>query len=384
MDNKTIPINIPLIDSLSLKIPFSDCYIIDLRITSLTSTYYETLNTHDEDLNPPKPLVISNNGITIRIQLISIPEFNKITSSNDIVQYISLTISSKLLCEEYFQGITSRSIEKIYNFFMSLEVFQCSFQTFLNSKVSDIDICLNRYIETPLLFSNTLDSLLQQVGTKRKFVYKTNEVENIGLSFNERRRAKPSTPFIKFYHKYFELVTHSAEFYNLYLFKDYAQQIKNLTRVEATIRNYQHRKRLEKYNILSKFNTLNELLQIPQIELFNFICFSLNSYIEHKPRIKSPNLSPLEHIIFEMMQNQYFKGYDLNDLLTIADTFQGNSKASTDVTRTRIRNKIKEIDNIILKNDVSGHIKKIISKNEKINDYLIIFQLQCFSTKAHL
>jgi len=384
MNVRIIPINTPLIDSLSLKIPFLDCDIIDLRITSLTSTYYESLEAHDEDLNPPKPLLIKNNGISIRIQLISIPEYNRISNTSENVQYISLTISSKLLCENYFEGINSKTIEQIYNYFMSLEVFQCSYETFLNSKVSDIDICLNRYIDTPLLFSNTLDNLLTQVGTKRKFVYKTSEVENIGLSFNERRRAKPSTPFIKFYHKYFELITHSAEFYNTYLFKEFAHQVQNLTRCEATIRNYAHRKRLEKYGILSKFNTLNELLNIPKNELFKFICFSLNSYIEEKPRVKSPNLSPLEHIIFELMQNCYNKEYTLNDLLSIADTFKGNSKAVTDVSRTRIRNKIKELDNIILKNDVYGHIKKQVLKNDKISDYLSIFNLQGYGTKADL
>ncbi len=172
MKLNTIPINVPLIDSLSLKIPFLLCDILDLRITSLTSTYYESLESHDEDLNPPKPLLIKNNGISIRIQLISIPEFDRILNSSNNVQYISLTISSKLLCENYFQGINSKTIQQIYNFFMGLEVFQCSFQTFLNSKVSDIDVCINRTIDTPILFSNTLDNLLTQVGTKRKFVYK--------------------------------------------------------------------------------------------------------------------------------------------------------------------------------------------------------------------
>lgn len=376
MKSNFIPINTPLIDSLSLKIPFLLCDVLDLRITSLTSTYYETLDAHDEDLNPPKPLLIKNNGISIRIQLISIPEYDRVLMCSNNVQYISLTISSKLLCENYFQGINIDTIQQIYNFFMSLEVFQCSYETFLNSKVSDIDVCINRNIDTPLLFSNALDSLLTQVGTKRKFVYKTSEIENIGLSFNERRRAKPSTPFIKFYHKYFELITQSAEFYNLYLFKTFANQIKTLTRCEATIRNYAHRQRLEKYCILSKFSTLNELLHIPKIELFNFVCFSLNSYIEEKPRLKSPNLGPLEHIIFELMQNCYSKNYSLNDLLSIADTFKGNTSATTNVTRTRIRNKIKELDNIILKNDVTGHIQKNHVKNDKITEYLLFFNLQ--------
>ena len=378
MSDNFIPINTPLIDSLSLKIPFIDCEIIDLRISSLTSTYYESLDAHDEDLNPPKPLLIKENGISIRIQLISIPEYDKITNQTNQVQYISLTVSAKLLRENYFQGISNNTISQIYDYFMSLEVFQCSYQTFITAKVSDVDICFNRYIDTPLLFSETLDNLQSQVGTKRKFVYKTSEVENIGLSFNERRRAKPSTPFIKFYHKYFELITQSAEFYNLYLYKNYGKQVENLTRVEATIRNYAHRKRLEKYCILPQFSTLEELLAIPQKQLFNFICFSLNSYIEEKPRVKSPNLGPLEHIIFELMQNCYNGNYSLTDLLTIADTFKGSSKATTDVTRTRIRNKIKELDNIILKNDITQHIQKKTSKNAKINEYLSIFNLKPF------
>lgn len=374
-DLKLIPINIALIDSLSLKIPLLKCEVIDNRLTSKTSTYYHDLEAYDQDENPPKPIVISYDGITIRIQVISCQDYNKELLQWETVEYLSLTVSSKLLKQNYFQGINQKTVIQLYEEFLSFEVFYCDFDTFINSKVSDVDICLNRYIDTPVLFSDTLDTLYNQCGYKKKHVYKVNEVENIGLAFNERRKAKPSLPFIKFYHKYFELQTKSAEFYNAFLHPHYYDQIKSLTRVEVTIRNYAHRKRLHKFGIIPDFSTLRELLQIETKDLFKVIIFSLESYIEKKARVKSPNLAPQDHIIFELMQNCYMCGYDLKTLLSIADTFKSSSDANTKVLRSRIRSKLKQMDNYLLKNDPTHEFEKKVAVNSKINEFLEIFNL---------
>jgi hypothetical protein len=384
METTQIPINIALIDSLSLKIPLLKCEIIDTRLTSKTATYYHDLKAYDDCENPPKPIVIEYNGITVRIHLIICQDWDKELAQYNTVEYICLTVSSKLLKHDYFKGITKKTVSQLYEEFLSYEIFYCDFETFINAKVSDVDICLNRYIDTPLLFSDMLDSLYHQCGYKKKHIYKVNQVENIGMAFNERRKAKPSLPFIKFYHKYFELQTKSAEFYNTYLHPHFYHAIVNLTRVEVTIRNYAHRQRLTKYGIIPDYSTLKELLDISHKDLFKVITFSLESYIEKKIRVKSPNLSPLEHIIFELMQNCYNTGYDLKSLLPIADLFKGNNNASTVVSRSRIRSKLKEMDDYLLKSNPEHEFIKKVSKNSKINEYLAIFNLTGITPKADL
>jgi hypothetical protein len=259
---------------------------------------------------------------------------------------------------------------------MAMEIFQCSYDHFLNSKVSDIDICINRKISSPVFFSDSLDVIMSQLGTRIKFARKISEVENIGLALNERRKATPSAPFVKFYHKYFELMTKSNEFYEFYLKENYSDQVQNLTRVEITVRNYSHRKRLEKYGILPDFKTFSDLLNISQKDLFNTVLFSLNAYVENKPRVTNDTFSPSDFILFEMMQNQYNAGYDLSSLVVIADKYKSKMKASENVARSRIRSKIREIDNIILNSSPDHEFIKNLKKNEIVNEYLSIFKFR--------
>lgn len=365
---KNIPINSPLTDSFSLKILFSDCTIIDERLTSSTSIYYESLDEIDCELHPPKPISIISNGITIRIGLAEIPIFNSETKEKVQTKFINLTVSSKLLKERYFEGITKHNIELLYKEFISFNVFHCTLETFLNGYMSDVDICINRYSENPQTFSDALDVLISQCGNKQKHLHKVSESMNVGLSFNKRDYAKPSIPFIKLYHKEFELLSKSAEFYNTYLFKHFAKEIKNLTRIEVTIKNYAHKERLKKYNIIPQFKTLFDYLQIPQKDLYNVVIFSINGYIENAPRQKAPNLSPSEHIMYELIQNCVLKGYDHKTLLTIVDTFKGSSVASTNVARSRMRKQITDLFDLLIHKDLK--IESQVRHNNHVLEYL--------------
>lgn len=369
-----IPINTPLTDSFSLKIPFLDCEIIDKRLTSQTCIYYESLDLIDCELNPPKPIIIQYQGITVRIGLNEIPLLNPITKVKTLTKFINLTVSAKLLKQRYFEGINRSNIEILYNEFISFKIFTCSFQTFLNGYISDVDICINRYSNSPIAFEDSLDVLTAQTGTKSKFLHKVSECQNLGLAFNKRAFAKPSIPFIKFYHKEFELLTKSAEFYNKFLFPKYASQIKNLTRVEVTIKNYDHKKRLKKFNICDDFKTLNEFLLIKEKDLYNIIVFSINSYIETKPRQKAPNLSPTDHIIFELIQNCLLAGMDYKTISNLVLSFKGSTQQSTDVARSRMRKKIKDLFDLLIHKDLK--IQGIAKHNAHVLEYLSFINLK--------
>ncbi|MBA0883798.1 hypothetical protein [Flavobacterium undicola] len=368
MEAKKIPINIPLTDSFSLKIPFHLCEVVDLRLTSQTAVYYESLDAVDCELFPPKPLKFEINGMTIRIGLCEIPIFDNETKEKNQTKFINLTVSSKLLKYRYFEGINKNNIEILYKEFLDFKVFTCSFETFLSGYISDVDICINRYSNSPQCFEDALHVLTAQCGNKQKHLHFVSQPNNLGLAFNKRDYAKPSIPFIKFYHKEFELISKSAEFYNFYLFPQYYHAIKNLTRIEVTIKNYAHKERLKKFGVCPQFKTLEEYLQISQKDLYNVVIFSINSYIENKARQKAPNLSPTDHLIYELIQNCVFKGYDYKALLPIVDSFKGANAQSTEVAKSRMRKKVKELFDLLIHKDVK--IQSEVRHNAHVLEYL--------------
>jgi len=368
MTYSTIPINTPLTDSLSLRIPFDSCEILDKRLTSYTCVYYESLEQIDAELHPPKPIIITMNGITIRISLsdILIKDFKKNTEK--LTKFINLTVSAKLLKSHYFDGINKDNIYSLYREFMRFEVFKCTFDTFLDGYCSDVDICVNRYVNHPNTFLDILRSVFSQSGTRQKYAHLINKPENLGLTFNNRNFAKPSLPFVKFYFKEWELYTKSAEFFNIYLADIYGNEIKNLTRIECTIKNYMHKKRLSKFNIMDDFKTLREFLELPQDQLLNFVKFSVESYIINKARIKSPDLSPTDFIIYELIQNSVIKGYSYEAIILLLNGFKGSTPEATKVAKSRMKKKVTELYDLLIHRDIKIESKSI--HNNHIIEYL--------------
>lgn len=370
---KPIPVNSPFIDSFSLKIPLDKVVVLDHRLTSATAIYYESLDAVDEELQPPKPIVLTWSGMTVRFSLVEIPIFNQKTREKELTKFVNLTVSAKLLKERYFEGVNAFNISTLHQTFIDFKVFHCTLETFLSGMVSDIDIAINRYCPSPAIFSDILGCLFTQSGSKSKYLKLFREDTNIGLNFNERHFAKPSLPFIKFYHKELELLHKSTEFNETFL-GDYQEQIRNLTRVEATIRNYDHKRRLEKHNILPNFKTLKELLEVPGKDLYKFVVFCLDTYLEKKVRLKAPELSPTDHIIYELLQNCVLRGYDYDSLLSVVDTFKGATKESAKVSKSRMRKKITQLFDLLVMKDVK--IQSQINHNSHVLEYLKFFGIK--------
>lgn len=367
MNDYKIPIQKALTDSLSLSLPYHDCHIIDKRLTDMPILYYPSLDEYDDELLNAKPITIERNGIKLRFSLAEIPDWQ---DKKNTLKFIRITLNAKLLKQRYFEGITNENKLLLYNQLISYNVIRFSFKTFLNGSVSDIDICYNDYTPSLKHFSSALDCAILDSLDKKRYLKKFFDTAtgNYGLSFNQRQTASPSQPFIKLYHKEHELYNRSPEFWNTYLQKDYCKQIKNLTRIEVTIKNYAHKRRLIKYGLIPKFKTLQEYLLIKENDLKNVIVFSAKTYIGKKPRIKSPNLSPTDHLIFEMIQSLYLKGSCIDDILNLVDLFHGNTPEVTNVSRSRMRKKVKDLSNLILFKDLK--LKTEHNYNQKVYSYL--------------
>ena len=160
MKLKQIETTSPKIDSFSLWIQREKCSIINKRLTSSTVTYYTDIQEIDDVINPPKPIIIIANNSTIRVSLGHV--FDK--------EYIVLTITAKLLGKKYFDGITKHNIKEIYEKFMSEKIFSCSWETFIKSKVIDIDFCINMYIKEKSSFNKIVTSLKRSSGSNIKYL----------------------------------------------------------------------------------------------------------------------------------------------------------------------------------------------------------------------
>lgn len=368
-DYKPIPINEPRIDSLMLRIELDKCKILETELISTTAIFYHDTQEINDEILPPAPYKFVIDGVIFRVQIKHIPQYNRTTGKHESKASIEIVLTSKLLRERYFECINKDNIKYFYERFMSFKLFHCSYSDFLNSYVSDIDICINRYASNKQDFVKILNSLYIQSGNKQRYLKPPfTDANNIGLVMNTRYGAKPSLPFVKLYHKETELLNKSVEFYNTYLQKHFSKEIKNLTRIECTIKNYAHKKRLISKGIINDFTTLNDLLNIPQTDLKKFVLFSIEEYIMQRIRKRVSDLSPTDHIIFETIQTAVILGADFETILNCFKTFKGTSPQTTANGKTRIKKRVKYLYDLLIHKDIK--IEIIANSNKNVIEYL--------------
>lgn len=374
IQKKKIQENIPTIDSLSLWINKKECQIIDSKLTSQTTKIYIDTGEVDHDITPPKPISIESKCKTIRVK----------AGLKQIAQreYIHITITAKMLKENYFQGITKNNIEQIYKTFIKQKIFICTYETFLNGLANDIDICTNHYLEEYENFKKLINTFKKLVEKKNIInVYKDRKnkeetekdqevnTKNIhGIDIGNRNQANFQNPYIKIYFKYIELMSRSKKFKNLYL-KNI--EITNLMRYEATIKNGKIIKRLANKGIIPKFKTLKELLEIKQDELKKFIEWSHKQYIKktittETRNEKTPTENQLTWLIETIIEHEI---YNIDEIIKFTQKRQINQNKNTQKqNRNRIKNSYIKIHNEIIKSNEKT--RQEIAQNKDIKRVL--------------
>ena len=155
-------------------------------------------------------------------------------------------LNSKILGSKYFEGLTANNIELVFNQLTKLGLLDCSFDTFLDSECTDIDLKLD---DSMSLYEWKL--LLEQfrkmsVNPERykSFRPKKDNPLNIGLQFSQRTTRSYNKPFFKLYHKGGELKHNSTEFKNEYFSNIDDSVLTSLVRIETTIKDKKHAKLL--------------------------------------------------------------------------------------------------------------------------------------------
>jgi hypothetical protein len=151
--------------------------------------------------------------------------------------YLFLLVNSKQLQHDYFKGITPETIKTIYALCIEANIMSCSYATFMQGFVTDIDfkkdfLCiLDEYQQ----MNGGLNSMTKQSSKRDRGANLF--PKNMGIEFSSRNKASITNPFTKVYHKETELRENSYEFSDRYL-----QHIdfKDIIRIETTIKDKKH------------------------------------------------------------------------------------------------------------------------------------------------
>jgi len=369
-----IPFNVGLIDSLTIYLPLEQIKVIDERLTSEYCIYYPDSGQIIEDLNPPKPIIIQDNGINFRFNKVVFPPSP--INQNQPSTLIRLTLTSKMLKERYFEGITIDNIQSIVDYINSTNIIEITKDIALNSICNDIDICINYNLEfepykqsLPLLKKLVKLSKQHLVSVyPRKQTFKNDK--NIGIQFSTRDSGKFSEPFCKFYNKTNELINNSTEFYNKFIFPQlkYGLKIDNIIRKEITLKNSVSKNNIKKRKQVNQNNnlkTLNDILNITPNELTLICNAQLKYYYEKKQKTIKSDLSPMEKIISYYMLKQVELGADK---LTLFEPLQFiENKVQKSRTKKQLQNLIDiTFDTTYLQNQIENNsiINQFIKMNE--------------------
>lgn len=330
MYHNVIPLNVGLIDSLTIYLPLDKIQILDERLTAEYNIYYPNTGEIIDDLNPPKAMMVNDNGINFRISKVVFPPRN----NEPPQELIRLTLTTKMLFERYFDGINIDNISSIVDYINSRKLLKFDLQTALDAITNDIDICINYnllfepYKESLYFFKKMVKPSKQHQVTifPRKETFKLDK--NYGIQFGERDKGSIGSPFCKFYNKTEELLTHSADFYNNYIYPQlrYGFNIDNIIRKEITIKNGAVKQNLIKKYLVNQNNpmkSLRDILSITPNQLTKICNIQLKYYFEKKEFHISEDLSPTDQIISYYMAKIVELGGDkltLQEPLTLFET----------------------------------------------------------------
>lgn len=348
------------LDSLKLRIPISQITILDTSILD-TKTKYVISDVSGEIISEDKIKSLTSEvkfkGYSIKIALISLYEFST-KSTND---YLEIYLHSKILEGRYFEGLTANNIRQVYDKLMSANVFTCTFDTFVNSPINDIDIKLDLTIKRDV-FNELCKELNSRTSTTTKLGQGGNLYDNGNLTFNRRETSTLTKPFVKFYNKELEANEKNSEFFNLYIPN---KLIKDKKRIEVTCKKSTDIKRYFELET----STLNSVLPIPNDKLLNYLCYAINQNIS-KP-IKIAKSTHENKSAIDIQIHIHFTNSTANQGLTFIQTLNEYLEHFND-KQMRMRMKKKCIE---WSTKVNQGAKELAPLNNHSNEVLDILKL---------
>jgi hypothetical protein len=346
------------VDSFKLRIPTEKVTIVSTTFCEKFKKLYIDTGEIDKDVSLEKYKTNIENGISTRIGIV-----NFRVNRDESKEFIYFQLNSKMCKERYLEGITTDTIKIVYDYIIALNIVYVDYQEFINGFVSDIDFAYDINITAPVMVEMNKQIYSRVRDDKFKYVDKPfGKQDNVGMQFNRREKATPSSPFVKIYHKGLEMKHNSPEFYAAYLS---GIDLSNHGRLEYTLKNAKHQKHLG-----ISIKTLNQLMEIDRMLIENIVLSGIpEGYIEKRVVVKDySKITPTERVILHLMTELVNRGGDKQIIYSVLRTF--DSTSSTD--RKNMSRAKKIIDDLVFMMDTGT--KKTMKLNRKVNDVLRILR----------
>jgi hypothetical protein len=301
------------VDSLKILIPMLQVEVIDGKFNEK----YTNLKVFEsgeviEELNRNTNTWSDSKGIKVKLEVVKI-KFGAIKEKgNQGEDFLVFQPSSKMLKQNYFDGINLHNLPTIYEYLMSLNILRFSYESLLQARFKDVDFCVD-YSATPEEFRSINRTIELNVLQDLKHFVKSFD-KHLGLQFNERQKATPTRPFVKTYHKSAELINNSNEFYCEFLRDNHSEEIdKGIGRYEITVKDAKFKKH---YKIESV--TINELFNISYSQIKTMFGTFLPNYIQKATRIeKMGKITPTETMHFNCIEQFINDGKSQDEIMNI-------------------------------------------------------------------
>ncbi|WP_133150932.1 hypothetical protein, partial [Vibrio breoganii] len=147
-------------DSFSLSIPLTEIKFLDGEIYSRYQFNRDSFEAVIGDMEDTSLVILEenprvNSWVKRPIALYRGESIGDVSFSIQKVRSRGLepclifSVNSKMLLEDYLKGVTLDTHSKVYHFLQSLELFEFSYDSFLNAHVSDLDLKMDFYREVP-------------------------------------------------------------------------------------------------------------------------------------------------------------------------------------------------------------------------------------------
>ena len=256
------------VDSFRIRIPFELVTVINPSLYShWIEVNYDTGETRPSFKS--RAYHIKESGISTRYEIKT-----QVTRDQSNKTFLVIGVNAKMLEGRYLEGITLDNVKLIHEYLIAQQIANFTYDSFINGECTDVDfkkdfICddLNALINK--LAKMTISSSKADEGC-RTFTT-TNYSGKTGIQWSNRKATSfAKAPFLKVYSKEIDLKTQSKEFRDKYMSEAI---IKDLTRVEYTIKNKKH---FRSYGINQ--TDLNSILSLSQDKLQEMLQSTLNKH----------------------------------------------------------------------------------------------------------
>lgn len=367
------------VDSLKVRIPLSKVDEYNSRLISNQTIEVSELTG--------EVIKVKNKGYRINISdsaIIHVDIGKLKTSADKATDCLIILLTSKILEERYFEGITKDNLQVVYNKLMGSGLFSFTWQTFIESECTDIDLKFDEYMNqaTRISIVKSFNSMVIPKRTDSVKAYLKPTKKNngsIGIQFNQRKYANKTKPFFKLYskgpeakHKDIENQEryNDAPFFQTYF--DYPA-LKDIMRIETTIKDKDMfkaiAKRMNATNATNlRLGNIMEWTEDFKIAVFGYM---FSKYLDEK------TLNPIERDTSEKTSADDIRRMNaLAMLISVTDSpldmiIEGLVKNQSKTVKYREKVKYQEVYRKYIENtsnDISEDIKKV-------GDYLSKFGL---------